>query len=80
MMKRTVKELWRTTSWHGNLPGFGCIPVVDLASFFSKDYLAGNLVDAMMNLLSIRDRLAGTAAPVSNGTLVVDTTFSQFIR
>ncbi|KAJ7433411.1 hypothetical protein FB451DRAFT_1419699 [Mycena latifolia] len=77
--KRTVKGLWKVISWHGNLPGFGSsIPVVDLVSFFSQDYLAGNLVDAMMNLLSIR--LAGSDGPVSDSTLVVDTTFSQFLQ
>ncbi|KAJ7754214.1 hypothetical protein DFH07DRAFT_959911 [Mycena maculata] len=78
-MKRAVKDLWKKIAWHGNLPGFGSsLPVLDLAGFFSQDYLAGNLVDAMMRLLSVR--LAESAGPVSNSTLVVDTPFAQYIE
>ncbi|KAJ7776542.1 hypothetical protein DFH07DRAFT_951674 [Mycena maculata] len=77
-MKRTVKLLWRDIPWHGNLPGFASIPVVDLTSFLSQDYLTGNLVDAMLDLLSIR--LTESMGPIADNTLVVNTTFADFIR
>ncbi|KAJ6532807.1 hypothetical protein B0H10DRAFT_2449660 [Mycena sp. CBHHK59/15] len=76
-MKRGVKALWKTIGWHGNLPCFAAIPVSDMASFFSQDYLAGNLVDAMMDLLSVR--LSTSAESISESALVVNTTFAQFI-
>ncbi|KAJ6603836.1 hypothetical protein B0H10DRAFT_2078606 [Mycena sp. CBHHK59/15] len=76
-MKRGVKALWKTIGWHGNLPCFVAIPVSDMASFFSQDYLAGNLVDAMMDLLSVR--LSTSAESISESALVVNTTFAQFI-
>ncbi|KAJ6544661.1 hypothetical protein DFH09DRAFT_1389985 [Mycena vulgaris] len=53
-LKRTVKGLWKTIAWYGSLRGFACIAVADLATFFSQDYFGGNLVDGMMDLLSIR--------------------------
>ncbi|KAJ6487065.1 hypothetical protein DFH09DRAFT_1457048 [Mycena vulgaris] len=68
-VKRTIKALWKRIAWDGNLPGFASIPVVDLAKFFSQDYLAGNLVDAMMDLLSIR--LTESAGPISESALVL---------
>ncbi|KAJ6580223.1 hypothetical protein B0H10DRAFT_1962660 [Mycena sp. CBHHK59/15] len=63
-MKRMVQGLWKVIGWHGSLRGFAGIPVLDLASFFSEDYLGGNLVDAMLDLL----------------TIIVNTTFAQFMQ
>ncbi|KAJ6545247.1 hypothetical protein B0H19DRAFT_1075591 [Mycena capillaripes] len=76
-LKRTIQSLWRTIGWHGRLRGFAGISVSELASFFSKDYLAGNLVDAMVDILSIRLKEVG--GPRSNATVIVNTTFAQFI-
>ncbi|KAJ7078625.1 hypothetical protein C8R43DRAFT_1143365 [Mycena crocata] len=76
-LKHTVKTLWKIINWHGLLKGFAGIEVSDLAGFFSKNYLGGNLVDAMLELLSLR--LIGSDDPGSDTKVIVNTNFAQFI-
>ncbi|KAJ7920133.1 hypothetical protein B0H13DRAFT_1867909 [Mycena leptocephala] len=51
------------------------IPVVNLAAFFSKEYLGSEIVDALLALLSLRLRLSEDKI-----TLIVDTTFAEVLR
>jgi hypothetical protein len=76
VLKRTVQGLWRIIGWHGSVHGFDSVAVSDLASLFSQDYLGGNLVDAMLSLLSMRLKAAG--GPIDT-TVIVNTTFGQMI-
>ncbi|KAJ7834879.1 hypothetical protein B0H14DRAFT_2590623 [Mycena olivaceomarginata] len=59
MQKRAVQNLWRVIRWHGSVRGIAGVTVSDLADYFSKAYLCGNLVDAMLDLLSIRLKAVG---------------------
>ncbi|KAJ6467118.1 hypothetical protein C8R47DRAFT_1153221 [Mycena vitilis] len=68
-----VEGLWTVLPWHGSIVG---VKVSELASFFSTDYLGTDLVDAMVDLLSIR---LAAADKKNDGTLIVNTTFAQFI-
>ncbi|KAJ7178444.1 hypothetical protein C8R43DRAFT_1117832 [Mycena crocata] len=77
-MKLTIRGLWKTMEWYGNIRGFSSVSTSDLASFFSQKYLGGNLVDAMLQLLSFR--LRATAGSVSDSTIIVNTTFAQFVQ
>ncbi|KAJ7165277.1 hypothetical protein C8R46DRAFT_1277431 [Mycena filopes] len=73
-LKLQVRGIWSVVGWHGALAGFGSLPLVDLATLFSDDYLSSCLVDAMLALLSLRARIAG------DETLIIGTTFAEFIR
>ncbi|KAJ7176665.1 hypothetical protein C8R46DRAFT_889360 [Mycena filopes] len=73
-LKLQVRGIWSVVGWHGALAGFGSLPLVDLATLFSDDYLSSRLVDAMLALLSLRARIAG------DETLIIGTTFAEFIR
>ncbi|KAJ6620028.1 hypothetical protein B0H10DRAFT_1946333 [Mycena sp. CBHHK59/15] len=79
-MRHTVEGLWSVLGWHGNLRGFGSIEVLRLADFFSEEYLGSGIVDALLSLLSFRLTLAGESITGSNDTLMVDTTFAQFLE
>ncbi|KAJ6622832.1 hypothetical protein B0H10DRAFT_2214142 [Mycena sp. CBHHK59/15] len=72
-MKHTVYGLWNVAGWHGSLHGFGSLETLDLAKFFSEDYLEGSIVNAMLALLSLR--LTGSG----DDQLIVNTTFARFI-
>ncbi|KAJ7150342.1 hypothetical protein C8R46DRAFT_1358417 [Mycena filopes] len=74
--KHVVQSLWSAMGWHGNVRGFAGVSVSDLAKFFSTEYLGGNLVDAMLDILSIRLK----AVPHRSGTLIVNTTFASFVN
>ncbi|KAJ7255123.1 hypothetical protein B0H12DRAFT_1071051 [Mycena haematopus] len=78
VQKRTVEDLWNVLGWHGSVRGFAGVSVQDLASFFSTDFLGSNLVDAMVDLLSVRLKSAGGRH--SDTTVIANTTFSQFIE
>jgi hypothetical protein len=78
MQKRTVQNLWRVIGWHGSVCGIAGVTVSDLADYFSKAYLRGNLVNAMLDLLSIRLKAVGRRR--SDATVIANTTFARFIE
>ncbi|KAJ6632560.1 hypothetical protein B0H10DRAFT_1938152 [Mycena sp. CBHHK59/15] len=79
-MRHTVEGLWSVLGWHGNLRGFGSIEVLCLADFFSEEYLGSGIVDALLSLLSFCLTLVGESITGSNDTLIMDTTFAQFLE
>ncbi|KAJ7260772.1 hypothetical protein C8J57DRAFT_1514702 [Mycena rebaudengoi] len=74
-MKQTVLGLWSVGKWHGCLQGFGSLTTLDLSRFFSSDYLSGDIVNAMLQLLSLRLTASG-----DHTALITNTTFAQFVR
>ncbi|KAJ7218617.1 hypothetical protein GGX14DRAFT_595410 [Mycena pura] len=65
-LKLQVRAIWSV--------GFANLPMEYLAKLFSSDFLDSCIVDVMLTLLSLRARLAG------DETLIVGTTFAEFIR
>ncbi|KAJ6558971.1 hypothetical protein B0H10DRAFT_1967125 [Mycena sp. CBHHK59/15] len=72
-MKHTVYGLWSVAAWHGSLHGFGSLTTLDLAKFFSEDYLEGSIVNVMLALLLLH------STGSRYDTLIVNTTFARFI-
>ncbi|KAJ6606934.1 hypothetical protein B0H10DRAFT_1956731 [Mycena sp. CBHHK59/15] len=72
-MKHLVYGLWSVAAWHGSLHGFGSLTTLDLAKFFSEDYLEGSIINVMLASLSLH--LTGSG----DDTLIVNTTFARFI-
>ncbi|KAJ7500733.1 hypothetical protein B0H11DRAFT_2225129 [Mycena galericulata] len=73
-LKLQVRGIWSVAGWHPKLDGFSNLATVDLAKFFSEDYLDSRVVDGMLTLLSLRARIAG------DETLIIQTTFADYIR
>ncbi|KAJ7695582.1 hypothetical protein B0H14DRAFT_2650488 [Mycena olivaceomarginata] len=73
-LKLRVRGIWSVVKWPGNLPGFASMPMDGLAKLFSSNYLNSRFIDAMLTLLLLWARLAG------DETLIIRTTFSDFIR
>ncbi|KAJ7092781.1 hypothetical protein B0H15DRAFT_1020862 [Mycena belliarum] len=73
-LKLMVRGLWNIVGWHGSLRGFAGVPKAFLAKLLSDEYLDSKMVDAMLLLLSLRSRIAGEE------TLIIGTTFSEFVR
>ncbi|KAJ6493128.1 hypothetical protein C8R45DRAFT_1073149 [Mycena sanguinolenta] len=77
VQKRTIQDLWNILGWRGSMRGFAGVSVSDLADLFSPAYLHGNLVDALLNLLSIR--LKGLGDRRADCAIIVDTSFAGFV-
>ncbi|KAJ7291984.1 hypothetical protein C8J57DRAFT_1212398 [Mycena rebaudengoi] len=74
-MKQTVLGLWSAAPWGGSLRDLGGLMSLDLANFFSSDYLSGGIVNAMLTVLSLRLTASG-----DHTALITNTTFATFIR
>ncbi|KAJ7053106.1 hypothetical protein C8F01DRAFT_1089952 [Mycena amicta] len=72
-LKLTVKGLWATLPWRGNLPVFN-FPVVGLARIFSKQYLHSGIVDALVAVLAWR--LCRSDLEAAENTILADTSLA----